>query len=401
MGTKLTQSPLQTDYAHVYSVWTLPNPDEVTDYGMLPYIHTDSYQCIQDDNRNTYVDYYDGTRRRKWKPVDHLRWSLQVDHTPVIISETPTDYWATNWAKMLSGAWNGNDLGFSAWSEIRKALPAIDTGHYDRWQAVKPSMSTRLNLSVSLMELMDIKKLWDILPNKHFRLKDWHSVLHYANGLHLNYNFGWKPFLGDVLGVLETLNTFEARLSRLLREQNRPLRKRFSESGTKVESLWSTPVPNTPRTIEYDLSAQANFTSCFDFTYSLPDYKMQELRNRAWLDALGLHATIGNLWQILPWSFVVDWFVDVGGMLDTFQSDWVQPWLMFHQSCYSRKVYGSCRISISHRALSGAVYKGTPVTLDFSHYSRCLGLPTFQVGDPNLDADKIRLGASLALSLTS
>lgn len=401
MRIRTTPVPCSYGSAHVYSVWTQPDPDVYTDYGYYPYAWTPSHSEIADEEKTLYMRYRDGVRRRRWKPVKHLTWSLTVDHSAPTIVEGPYDYWSSKWARMLFQAYNEVDLGsvFAQTALIR--LPAASAGHYDRWKAVKPTMATRANMFVCLAELRDIKRMWDILPGKHFNLRSWHSVLSYANGLHLNYNFGWKPFVKDVINTFTAADSFERRLARLLREQDRPLRKRFADKApASLSENWTVSVPySSSRWVDWTHQAQVKRASCFDFTYTLPKYSEKEMRWRAWLDALGLNPSIKNFWELVPWSFVVDWFVDVGGALETITPDWIEPWLEFHQACYSMKVTGELSAKMRIRANTGVFYTSPPFSLNYKYYIRSLGVPSFQMGDPTLDADKIRLGASLLYGL--
>lgn len=399
MRERITRSPLQNHSVHVFAEDHTP-PGTYVDYGMYPYAYTGNSEVIHDEEKTAYMAYRKGVRRKRWKNVSHVKWEALVSHEPFVIYETATSHWSANWARVLFGLYATNDLGDLCVGKFLSRVPAPDTGHYDRWQAVKPSMTSRANLFVSLAELRDIKKMWDILPKKHVHAKDWYQMLHWANGLHLNWNFGWEPFISDVYKTFVVTADFERRLSRLLREQDRPLRKRFADHPVDLSEEWTETFSFDPnKWVVWTLKGTIKRASCFDFTYWLPNYGSEEMRWRAWLDALGLHATIGNLWRIVPWAFVADWFVDLGRYLDTFQNDWIAPWVEWHQACYSQKVQGTLTAKVFHRSGTGQIYSGTPVSLHLSQYIRRLGAPTFQAGDATLDADKIRLGASLLFGL--
>jgi len=34
------------------------------------------------------------------------------------------------------------------------------------------------------------------------------------------------------------------------------------------------------------------------------------------IDSLGFAPTLENIWDLIPYSFVVDWFIDIGGLLE-------------------------------------------------------------------------------------
>lgn len=54
-----------------------------------------------------------------------------------------------------------------------------------------------------------------------------------------------------------------------------------------------------------------------DYAYRIPDYG-RLTRALAALDVFGINLSVSDLWEIVPFSFVVDWFVNVGNMLKRF-----------------------------------------------------------------------------------
>jgi hypothetical protein len=280
------------------------------------------------------------------------------------------------------------DLGFKMRTDVGGHISNAMTGHYDRWLRVKPTLASRANLSVFLYELRDIKRMFDLIPKRHFNLSLWRDVLRYVNSQHLNYNFGWKPFLRDVINVTKALASYEARLSRFVRQAGVSL-KRHAVDPEPLE--FSQDYSWSIYTLKKRLTGEIRHTSVFDYAYEIPKYSERELRFRAYLDRVGLNLSAANIWAVLPWSFVVDWFIDVGPFLDQSTTDWVQPWVTFAQASSSVKASGSMVYTLRSQ------YDGDhdAASLKFSFYHRMLGFPTFQGGLNTLDADKIRLLASL------
>jgi hypothetical protein len=269
-------------------------------------------------------------------------------------------------------------------------------GHYDRWLTGKPSMATRANLAVFLAELRDIKRMIDILPSKYFRLRDWKEVLKYANNQHLNWNFGWKPFLGDIKRFTKAYDSFTDRLARFVNNQMRVVTRgvrapdylHSSQTDITLNSSWKL-----RRKLSYTLTR----VSTFEFIYEIPAYSENELYWRAWADSFGLNVTLANIWALVPWSFVIDWSLNIGQFLDTLSTDWLEPWVRLIQACSSFHVKGEVELSVV-----GPSSWGTPQGVlgveCFEEYVRKVGTPNFTWESSSLDADKIRLSASLALS---
>lgn len=394
------------------SIWwhdTAPNPDVHTHYGDPVYCWIPSGEVITDDPKRRWMVYRKGVKRAVFKSVLHEKYVLYAHTQPIAVPATSTGYWTSSGAhRVLQQLWMESEAtGAALLAHLRgKVLaksPTPDHGHYDRWQATRPSMSSRLNLAVSLLELRDIKKMWDILPPKHFSFgkEGWPGVLaRWANGQHLNFNFGWKPFCSDVYNVFDQAANFGKRLSKILREADRPLMKRFRDSPTLVQETWSeTTGRYSGESTHYRLDGVSKHVSNFHYSYVLPKYSEKELRWRAMADALGLNPSIATAYQVLPWSFVLDWFYNLGKLLESQVDDWLAPAVTFLQSGYSQHLTGRLDVGATCLTTGGtSTYQG--FSLMFDYYYRYVGLPHFDGSTPPLDADKIRLGASLLYGLT-
>lgn len=114
----------------------------------------------------------------------------------------------------------------------------------------------------------------------------------------LALQFGWKPLVNDVYDAAEDL----ARLS------NEPRRVRVSTSRSKrweksfIEGTWE----GLPVTI----TDQGQYTRKYVYVFT---YRHETFAN---LSRFGLTNPVAVAWELLPWSFVVDWFIPVGDFID-------------------------------------------------------------------------------------
>lgn len=270
--------------------------------------------------------------------------------------------------------------------------------HYDRWQAIKPSMHTRANAFVFLAELRDIQRMWNILPMKHFSLGDWRTVLQFANAQHLNWNFGVKPFCRDVEAAFSAADTFDRRLSKFVSEQDKLLKRRFADRAQTV--TWKETVQGPFFKLVYEGECEIVRASSFHYSYHVPEYSDKELRWRAWADALGANVSLKNLWAIVPWSFVLGYFVNINPLLDAAsEGDWLVPEVRLYQACSSLKATGHNKLTLEWTNPYGTKYQWPVAEIGFSYYLRQPGAPNLIVTLDNLDADKIRLSASLLYGL--
>lgn len=403
-----------------------------TDWGPAYWLERETHERILDEPKTRFVSYGSFVRRKTFKSTLHDKWNSDHWNSQVWVPTTGSGTEYVGGCMLLHNAvfaqpYSPNTtLVLSDWAYNRmlSRVLAPDYGHYNRWQNIKPTMSTRANLAVFLFELREFKRMWDFIPQKHILMKGFSQgtltwgalrkwwdlvrkenkspseVAALVNGQHLNYNFGWKPFVSDIRKCWRGMETFEERLDRFTRDAGKELRKRFRDSPRRVHDEVVGPLAsgygNRYRVRElWDFEEQ--HASAFDFSYLIPQYSNEELRWRALADSLGLKVTPSQFWTVMPWSFVVDWFVDVGGFLESYENDWLQPWIKLHQGCYSRHVKGTLSVVAEQCVYGSTRFPG--INMNFSQYIRRVGMPNFSAFTDPLDADKIRLGASLLLSL--
>jgi len=373
-------------------------------YG-APYFwkYTSGKQVISDIPIKRMMSLPSGKRVLVMNPVtnDQFTASAETGTQSMLTSSNPATTLYTVLPTVIVAYWgsgSSDDLGLwmyaNSGSVLNSALANCPT-YYDDWMTARPSLSTRANLAVFLYELRDLKRMFDLLPGRHFRLQDWREVVKYGNNQHLNYNFGWKPFLRDISNVIKGMHTLDERLNRFIREADTDLTRHVQNPPASGESTVEDNKYGWRVQLRY--SWQLKKVSTFNLSYHSP-YDYDDLRWRAIVDTLGLNLNAKNIWAVLPWSFVVDWFFNVSRLLDSTSGDWVQPWVILSQACSSWRFTCTMNVDCYYYNYPGNNYK--PVgSVSCVRYKRVTGIPAATADTGALNADKIRLLASLAASL--
>jgi hypothetical protein len=179
--------------------------------------------------------------------------------------------------------------------------------------ALKPDL-TKFSLPNALLDIGQLKDL----------IKVWNrssSLVANLAGARLNYKFGWKPSQGDLSALLDTLLSFRQALSN------------FKYSGREIISSRRTILKdethkdgnvfldgNTHRVWHGQLTRKVHGYLVYK---PLPIAVIGEWDEtlRALLDTLGFELNPRIVWDKIPFSFVVDWFVNVGEWLESFKVD--------------------------------------------------------------------------------
>ena len=144
------------------------------------------------------------------------------------------------------------------------------------------------------------------------------SLAKTVSGGFLNFSFGWKPLIGDLQDFSKLIRVIAARLDYLRGTYGRRTRVGYStkiDFGHIGEEI--TYAPYIGRATIYKLvSHEAKFTSGGYLYHTLKLPYNEDTLLRAMIAGLGLNNPLKIAWNNLPYSFVVDWFAKIGGLLD-------------------------------------------------------------------------------------
>lgn len=171
-----------------------------------------------------------------------------------------------------------------------------------------------IDLPISLVELKELPELFH-LAGKH--------LLRKGSSAFLSYQYGWKPLIRDVKSLLDFSTTFKKRMKEVTRIiENGGVRYRQS-LGT-----WSATGAQGPLFISSDngdlIQARSVIQSRVDMWATvrwLPITNVSslvgtpELENRVRKAIGGLQADLSTTWNLIPWSWLIDWCGTMGDFL--------------------------------------------------------------------------------------
>lgn len=156
-----------------------------------------------------------------------------------------------------------------------------------------------------------------------------------AGSDYLNWQFGWLPIISDVQDLAKSVMTADDLLSQLYRDDGRIVRRRRGDpeerilsettvlsTGYGIPSLAYQMYPKGAGRIETVTKVTRATWFSGAFMYHLPSNvtplgKLHKLAVEArYLYGLGLSAI--DVWNLVPWSWLVDWYTNVGECLSTF-----------------------------------------------------------------------------------
>jgi hypothetical protein len=137
------------------------------------------------------------------------------------------------------------------------------------------------------------------------------------------YKFGWKPTVADltdlidgVLNLRKKIADFQSKLGTLYQTGSN------YNTGLPTSASGTTVYPSGSHTCTWTANCQRKAT--VSITYApqpLAVIGSLDLVLRALLDSMGFELNPRIIWDAIPFSFVVDWFFNVGGFLARYKVD--------------------------------------------------------------------------------
>jgi hypothetical protein len=311
-----------------------------------------------------------------------------------------------------------------------------------------PSLYSGFSLVNFLLELKDFRRLagaivkrtnvlkallgqrefesWAKLFREGGTLKEASRVLgKTVANVHLQYSFGWKPLVSDIQKLYKQLTTVNSRLDEIWKRQNQPQTRHFKwellpKGSDEVWSGWSvgTAVSGVNPSFNYSYPNSGSaavvmrtrtryryivrpiYHATLRYSYSCPGALDARAKTRGWLDALGVRADPSIVWNAIPFSFLVDWIVDVSGFLRRFSVD--NLGLSVRCEDFASSVKFHYMIQREAYVTWGPHQTNSQMILEEEglHYERRVGIPDIGAAlkVAGMDSDKASLAASLLRS---
>jgi hypothetical protein len=164
------------------------------------------------------------------------------------------------------------------------------------------------------------------------------QTLKHVSGGTLQYSFGVRPAIQDLIGIFDAHRKVSSRFSYLVSHGGQfvPVRVRRRFPSTISNSSF----PTQPYTGTAFLMKQCD-DKYVEATGSAWGRVRDDLNYssiwRAYLNYFGLNKVVGLAWELIPFSFVVDWFTNTQERINTLTRLSVgSPYTEFRGMCYSK-----------------------------------------------------------------
>lgn len=289
-----------------------------------------------------------------------------VSHTKVTYSGKSLDNDEYVFKKQLP--WEGSyQLKFSARPCPSVATPPGPTGsqlHDFAWDALE-NATEQIPEEVSLANaLIELREVGDLIITK------WEGILKSGSKAFLSWQFGWKPMLSDIKKIVGVARAVQKRLKFLKETWGKPttihFAKPFSNSTYPEPSVpWDE--PSTPWSggmegwalmgLQATTSVEqvkGTMSSTIVIYHELEGLDEAMAYAKALENALGLNNLPNTLWNAMPFSWMIEWFINVGHALKAIDVEPFKGKIQVLDACYSVKAEAEYGVYAGHPKMSSA-----------------------------------------------
>lgn len=211
-----------------------------------------------------------------------------------------------------------------------------------------PAIKAELSAPNFIFELKDIKHFRRTVDS-FFAFKDrilarkgtfrpWtpeETLKHYlrqASNIALTQSFMLAPLLADVQAAHRALRNVRDQINKILVEEGKLLKRHFScplqgyGGNSELTAIGTASNRATFRLGRNTLYWDPRFRATVTYSYRLAQYEREHAVLLGFLDAFGVNWRPSIVWNAIPFSFVVDWFTNIGKWLDNFQLNNIEPY---------------------------------------------------------------------------
>jgi len=189
-------------------------------------------------------------------------------------------------------------------------------------EQIRPDLTT-ISLPNFLIEIDQIQTLWTMWKYKLSDAKRLYSTAKFVAGVHLGLVYGARPLDEDlhaITGIVFDLNSklkaFIDSCGKIFSNQVTIFNETLKVSGTKEVIPGSGHFTNWNGTLERRVTAHITWKP-----QALKAVGDLQTAVRVLLDSFGIELNPRILWDAIPFSFVVDWFLDVGSVIGRYRID--------------------------------------------------------------------------------
>lgn len=268
-------------------------------------------------------------------PVDEpVSYACAVTGVPTRINRVSVASYMSSWHALQSSLWSYVPKGYRM---SRPGNPIASLGQFiiELRDLPKLPFQGRTSYKRAFTQGFSLTQLIRYM-------RDYCSDMRHVGGEYLNIVFGWKPFITDLRKVYDLWKTVDKRMADIVRNNGKGIRRKVTVLEERSATCESAHVPycgtyvnGMPSYLNYNKgpagsdwsSTTSTYTKVWyaaKYRYYIPDVTSSEWTRKARLALFGALPTPELIWAVTPWSWLIDWSVNVSDVLSNMSANAVE-----------------------------------------------------------------------------
>jgi hypothetical protein len=178
-----------------------------------------------------------------------------------------------------------------------------------------------LQLQETMRNLSALEKALKIPSHKLNRVRRLKTSLKDIPKEYVGYHFGWAQTYRDVFGLLSTPDKIAKKINFLLSRNGKDTtyrtKRNFPSSVTGVSGFDYDGLSG-----EYELAINSHIDRetelrlVINANYRFPDVDLPSFLSHLFKEKLGLYPSVTDMYNLVPWTWLLDWFTGVGNYIE-------------------------------------------------------------------------------------
>jgi len=176
--------------------------------------------------------------------------------------------------------------------------------------------------------VLDFRKLYVSLTSSPGTRKNIFDLKRAAKDIpneYLSYHFGWKQTYKDIVDLLNAPAKLQRKVNFLLARSGKPTTFRSKRefvsgesgvSGFEYEYLRDEFQPPSGADIQSRIDRTSELRLVINATFDFPPIASVRFRNDLWLKRLGVVPRVTDVYNLIPWTWLVDYFTGFGNYVE-------------------------------------------------------------------------------------
>lgn len=301
-------------------------------------IYTGNAIINQNDGPSYFSKCWDSTGHRRKKGVYVEGGDFDLVSQQVLGEPLEVDIWskaahnvgiAYRYVGLLFPVFQGTSVSTAEISGAEGDVRKYGAEAFKKYTPGRP----KVDLGTAIAELRDAPRLLQFRLARLLSLKN-------AGSDYLNVQFGWKPLISDCKKTYSTLKNADKVLRAIAVHNGKwtlrkgPVRQQYDVLETWDKNLLGfTPAPAGQILASYSVHGVATFEQRVWFSgrfrYYIPNidslFGNSTWRLNTMRKLLGITITPATVWELMPWSWLIDYFGNVGDVISNISGGALDP----------------------------------------------------------------------------